>query len=281
MGGIQQAKLASSAVQNLDLRVEALESGSLPDIASLQGRVSFVKSQFSTARGQLTPFLQVAPFLGWVPWVGAELRSSQDMLDLGDSLAQASQDLLAAVEIATFQSSQTNVQLLEGNRFNESVLRTVASGEPFFHSALLQLEQATTILEILEARDLPDSFRNMVNSARKMTTSMETFARTGLAASLLWENFFGYDKPRSHLLVAQNSDELRATGGFIPGTWVLTLDRGEISQLQFWDTGAVDDLDAGPPLPPEGLLQSLWAGVWLFRDAGSVKRQQKWDTFRA
>ena len=267
MGGIQQAKLASSVVQSLDVSLEAIESGSLPDLASVQGRVSFVKSHFSSARSQLTPFLQISPYLGWVPRVGPELRSSQDMLNLGSNLAKASQDLLAAVEIATFQTSQTNAQLLEGNRFNESVLRTMTSAEQYFRSALQQLEQATTTIQVLEDRDLPPSFQNMVTSAKRITPDMEAFARTGLAMSQLWESFLGYDKPRSYLLIAQNSDELRATGGFIPGAWVLTLDHGEITQLQFWDTVDVDDLSASPPLPPEGLLQSLWAGAWLFRDA--------------
>ena len=64
MDGIRQAKLANSAVQSLDLRLEALESGSLPEIALLQGRLSFVKSRFETAKSQLNPIIQVAPFLG-------------------------------------------------------------------------------------------------------------------------------------------------------------------------------------------------------------------------
>ena len=266
--GIRQAKLANNSVQGLDLRFEAIENGSIPEIALLQGRVSFVKSQFGTARSQLTPFLQVAPFLGWVPGVGSELRSSQDMLALGSNLAQASQDLLTAVEIASFQTSQTNAQILEGNRVSESVIRTLTSAEPFFLNALVELEQASDTMDALKDRDLPASFQNMLTSAQRIGPSMENFARAGLAASQLYESFLGYDRPRSYLMVAQNSDELRATGGFIPGAWVLTLDRGEIMQLKFWDTVAVDNLDASPPLPPEGLLQSLWAGAWLFRDAG-------------
>lgn len=266
--GVQQARLASSAVQDLGLKLEAVKSGSSPEIALLQGRVSFVKSQFDSAKSKLTPFIQIAPFLGWVPRIGLELRSAQDMLELGGSLAQASQDLLNAIEIVTFQTSQTNAQILQGDQFNSSILRMMTSAEPFFNSALQQLEQADATIRSLAIRDLPSSFKNVLASAQNITPSMERFARTGMAVSQLGENFLGYDRPRSYLLVAQNSDELRATGGFIPGAWILTLDQGEIAQLAFWDTVEVDDLDASPPLPPEGLLQSLWAGAWLFRDAG-------------
>ncbi|MBI4282448.1 MAG: DUF4012 domain-containing protein [Chloroflexi bacterium] len=268
VSGIQQIRLANDNVRSLESRYEALQGGSLPDIALLQGRIAQVKEQLRGARSQLTPLLQLSPLFGWVPGVGPELRSAQDMLDLGESLAQASQDLLAGVDVSTAHISQGDIQLLQGSRFNEDVFRSVAEGGPLFQNALLNLKQATTTLERLESRDLSPGFQEMLTSARKITPSLETFARTGLAMSQHWESFLGYDGPRSYLLVAQNSDELRASGGFIPGAWVLTLDGGEIVRLQFWDTEDVDALSSGPPLPPEGLLQSLWAGAWLFRDAG-------------
>ncbi|MBF8267712.1 MAG: uncharacterized protein HW388_1220 [Dehalococcoidia bacterium] len=268
--GIQHATQAGATVRSMALSLETFESGSLPDIALLQGQVALVDGQLREARSNLTPFLQLSPMLGWVPRVGPQLKSARDMLDLASSLTQGSRDLLTAVEVATSDSSQGSIQLLQDNRFNEDVLRTMAGGEPFFSSALGHLEQAMASLERLEGRELPPDYLKMVTTAQQLTPELETFARTGLAASQLWQTFFGYETPQTYLLVAQNSDELRATGGFIPGAWLLTLDHGEITQLQFWDTVEVDNLSAGagPPLPPEGLLQAIWAGAWLFRDAG-------------
>ena len=268
LNGFHQAKLASSSIRALDLRLEGLDFDSLPEISSLHGRISFLNSQISSAKSQLTPFIQIAPQMGWVPRYGPELRSSKDMLELGGNLAQTSQSLLVALEIIISQTSQTNTQLLQGNQINENVLVSLTRAEPHFRDAMSHLEKARKIVEVLQDRDLPPSYLSMVRSAKNLTPSLISLAGTGLVATGLWESFLGYDEPRSYLLVAQNSDELRASGGFIPGAWILTLDQGNITQLVFWDTVNVDDLSASPLLPPEGLLQSLWAGVWLFRDAG-------------
>ena len=158
-------------------------------------------------------------------------------------------------------------QLLEGNSINEDVVRSIAGSRPFFRSALDNLERVRVKLDRLADRSLPKELEQLVATAMEVTPDMEVLARAGLTASQSWEVFLGFDQPRSYLVIAQNADELRATGGFIPAAWLVTFDQGVMTGPRFWDTVDVGDLSAGPPLPPKGLLQSLWAGVWLFRDA--------------
>lgn len=73
--------------------------------------------------------------------------------------------------------------------------------------------------------------------------------------------------PRNYLLLAQNRDELRATGGFISGIGLLTVAGGEILSLEIGDSYLVDDFSKNYPLPPEPLQQFMLAGSWLPRDA--------------
>ncbi|MBI2856533.1 MAG: DUF4012 domain-containing protein [Chloroflexi bacterium] len=266
--GLEQIRQTTAEVRSIEPQLKEFERGYPADLAFLQGSVSRIVVQLDAARSQLTPLVQLSSLLGWVPRVGSELRNSGDMLALGEGLGRAARDLLAAAEIATAYGSRGSVQLLQGDRFNEDIFYALAGGEGLFGSSLGHLRRANQALEGLQGRDLPQEFAEMVSTAQRMGPGLERLARTGLAASRSWGTFMGYDRPKTYLVVAQNGDELRATGGFIPGAWLLTLDTGNISRLQFWDTVDVDDLDAGPPLPPEGLLQSLWAGVWLFRDSG-------------
>ncbi|MCB0107011.1 MAG: DUF4012 domain-containing protein, partial [Caldilineaceae bacterium] len=46
----------------------------------------------------------------------------------------------------------------------------------------------------------------------------------------------GVHGPRTYLLVVQNSDELRATGGFISALGVITLEQGRLANLEFVDS---------------------------------------------
>jgi hypothetical protein len=67
--------------------------------------------------------------------------------------------------------------------------------------------------------------------------------------------------------VAQNSDELRATGGFISGIGVVTLQNGELVDLSFKDSYAVEDWSEPHPDPPEALRKYMLADLWATRDA--------------
>lgn len=76
----------------------------------------------------------------------------------------------------------------------------------------------------------------------------------------------GLHGPQTYLIVVQNSDELRATGGFISALGVLTLDQGRIAALDFADSYRLyRDNGEYPPAPP---AMRDWMGIHylLFRD---------------
>ena len=78
----------------------------------------------------------------------------------------------------------------------------------------------------------------------------------------------GYEGQRTYLLLLQNQNEIRATGGFIGATAELPLTNGVLGPLVFEDSTRVDipPLINNPPAP-EPLFWYLWAGRLLFRDA--------------
>ena len=77
----------------------------------------------------------------------------------------------------------------------------------------------------------------------------------------------GEEAPQRYLILAQNEDELRATGGFISGVGILEIDRGEIVTFTMGDSYSVDDFSKTYPTPPQPLLRYMLAEQWLVRDA--------------
>ena len=73
--------------------------------------------------------------------------------------------------------------------------------------------------------------------------------------------------PRTVLLVFQNDDELRATGGFVSSVAELTLENGGLTDLAFMDSYAVEAHEAAHPPAPRPLARWMDAGILLFRDA--------------
>lgn len=70
-----------------------------------------------------------------------------------------------------------------------------------------------------------------------------------------WYTLAGRDAPTRILLLNQNSDELRAGGGF-PGTaFIIEFDGGRMTRFEFKDIYALDWQLVGYRLSPEGINQ--------------------------
>jgi hypothetical protein len=80
--------------------------------------------------------------------------------------------------------------------------------------------------------------------------------------------FLGYHGPRTYLLLGQNQDEIRATGGFIGIALEATIEEGVLGSLTYKDSTSID---ASPytnnPHPPEPIYWYLWMERLLFRDS--------------
>lgn len=89
----------------------------------------------------------------------------------------------------------------------------------------------------------------------------------GLELAPTLPTLLGMQTPQHYLLIVQNSDELRATGGFISALGALTLDQGKLGELQFIDSYTLFRPDVAYPAPPAPMLQYMGLPYLLFRDA--------------
>ncbi len=97
---------------------------------------------------------------------------------------------------------------------------------------------------------------------------VEALLDEAINATSFLRSLLGYEEPRTYLLVGQNQNEIRATGGFIGIAVQATLDSGELTELVYHDSTAVDrDTVPDNPDAPEGLYWYLGMGKLLFRDA--------------
>lgn len=91
--------------------------------------------------------------------------------------------------------------------------------------------------------------------------------RSAVRGVMIAPDLLGASEPKTYLILAQNNHELRATGGFISGVGLLRVERGKITELDYRDSYAVDDLSKPHPPPPEPLARYMSAGMLLFRNA--------------
>ncbi len=92
-------------------------------------------------------------------------------------------------------------------------------------------------------------------------------AQVGLRGAGLAPTLLGHDGPRTYLVLAQNSDELRVTGGFISAAGSVRLENGRITELRVGDSYALDNLAQPHPPAPAALAEQMGAQMLVLRDS--------------
>jgi hypothetical protein len=76
----------------------------------------------------------------------------------------------------------------------------------------------------------------------------------------------GKDQRQDYLILAQNRDELRASGGFITGIGTVSLENAKLTGMHIGDSYAIDDFTKPYPIPPAPLKTFMKADYWVARD---------------
>jgi hypothetical protein len=240
--------LAASEVQALDLdQAIRLLHTTRTDLETLQ----------ATAR----PFLRLAPYLGWLPHYGPDIQAAPMLLEIALNLTAAGEvvvkPLLPLLNQATGQEKPEQKEL-----FKEALV-ILQAAQPQLRSALSSVQNAQAARKRLQAGRLSPRVQEWVKQLDRYLPLLEL----GAKGTLYLPRLLGVDNLCTYLVLIQNEDELRPTGGFISGVARVTIEKGSIIELEDEDSDAVDDFSRPYPEPPAPLLEYMLSEIWLFRDS--------------
>lgn len=259
------AKLALEAQASIEsigeVRWQVDSSGA--DAADLRASSDALKAatvRLAAVRRRLDRYGPVLAGASILPPFGSRIEEAQALLaiyvDLG-SAATTSLDLAAGVV-----DRLTRKRGAQGEPIRAFVGALNAERETI-RAQLASLDRASRRLDTLpkSAGGLPDD-----RQRRALRDSIETL-RTALQAALLAPQALGSPAPTRYLLLAQKSDELRPTGGFIGNVAFVTLADGEPRDLTYLRSYLVEDPTRPrvPAPPPFRRYQDM--RDWNLRDA--------------
>jgi hypothetical protein len=208
--------------------------------------------------------LALAPHLGWVPGYGADLQAAPTLLEMGLRLTSAGEDMLVPLQPLLSNTPTAPPTLsLEEEEGLEVVVATLEAARP-------QLAQAlATLGEVQQIRQTIRSERLSARLGRWMARFDQTLLllEDGVGGAMVLPDLLGASEPCTYLILIQNEDELRPTGGFISGVARVVLQDAQIVELTFEDSYAVDDLSNPYPDAPSPLYEVMGTELWLFRDS--------------
>ncbi|HET7145382.1 MAG TPA: DUF4012 domain-containing protein [Anaerolineales bacterium] len=218
-----------------------------------------LRQDFTMLKNESEPFFWMGPWLKWVPVYGGELASIQDLVTIADSLLVTADVSYLAVLPILNEKDHAGVDL-------PGLTEELLQARTKFIKAQGALELATTARSRLNLETLSPEVRNMiVNKVDPLLSLMQEV----LPLAVEFPRMLGATEegPKTYLLLVQNEDELRPTGGFITAAGTLLVTDGRISNLNFRSSEYFDDWSKPYPVAPWQLSQYMNSRVLIFRDA--------------
>ncbi len=267
IGGYRSWKIYQQAilVRKDAVQIRSIINASGPKFDRIKAAgpaLSTLTRDFEKLKTEARPFLWIGPWLGWVPVYGGDLASIQDEMTLADSL-------LSSVNL----SYQAVVPLLGGNNtlgFNPTQMAEVLlQSQPKLIEAQQYISEATTTRGHLTTGKLTPDIRDLILTD---VDPLMPIMRDGLSIAEEIPRIMGAtsDGPKTYLLLVENEDELRPTGGLVTAVGTLLMENGRVSSLTFENEDQTIDplVDWSKPYPaaPWQLQEYMNSRVLLLRD---------------
>ncbi len=233
------------------------------DVSQAQPMIHQSYLDLAALQSELRPFYGLMRRLYWLPKIGGDVAAAPKLLAMGVSLAELGDTLASAFEPVF--PLLANRQNLSGG--SEAILSAavlaMANSSADFERARQSFDAAMAQRAKINADALSPQAAKLVNRLDQGSPLLQLALDFAPAAA----DLLGAEQSRTYLVVAQNDDELRATGGFLSSVGTLTLESGKVITLTFEDSYAIDDYSRAYPEPPPPLKRYMGAPIWVFRDA--------------
>jgi len=249
-----------SAVQQEMSQLQALadspfDLNSIPSTAPL---LSATRRDVLALQSEAGPFLWMGRLAAWLPVYGGDLANADALLRFASGTVVAADETFNAL-LPLWQEAQNK----ESRPSISTLLTHLSAARPRLMVARDSLEAALVARAQIDAARLSPK-----NQSRLLKVDPYLpLLRDGLEAAIAAPALLGADGPRTYLIMIQNEDELRATGGFISAVAVATISGGEILRFKAEDSYAIDDLTKPYLYAPDPLSRYMAAHIWLLRDA--------------
>jgi len=259
-------------VQAIEIKANTLESHLTPrpdieKIPEIARELHDLRVDLDSLETEARPYLWMAPYLGWIPKYGGTISQAEQILSLAQNLAMAADEGLSAIT-PTVETTLSNDKPLEVM----DLLLQLQSASPQLLNAQISLAQAQEARKKIDtARLIPKIGNVITNRIDPLFISIsgafpmeDALIMVRTAPNLLGGGKAG---PQTYLILIQNEDELRPTGGFLTAAGSAVVMDGKLISMNIESSDLIDDPNKPYPIPPWQFEEFMNIEMLLFRDS--------------
>jgi hypothetical protein len=224
----------------------------LADFGRLQASVQDLAKSLGNARQQ-SSLVQHFSFLK------SDLGTVSGALDGAEQVALAAQNILDGLQPALFflMGGQSGQSLTTQISSGERLIELLRIGQGKFVTAREQLLAAQRDIKALNLNGLSPDLLLQIQQLEQYHEQLTTIDQFLLEGPDLLTTIFGLNAPRNYLVLSQNSDELRPSGGYISTYGWLRVRRFRITDYAYSPTTPLS-----PNPPPAEMATTLHIPDW-------------------
>ncbi len=240
-----------------DLDVTAVDSLDLEQVGPLLDQTH---TDIESLRADAEPWLWLGPALAWIPVYGGDLEYSADLLELASDFS-GSASLAHKSALPVWQSIRQNDSEITATELTSMLL----DSQPLLLQSQTMLRRAIEARQRIAVERLSPTTRSWLAPADRYLGALDQ----GLSLALSLPRLLGGsgEGPKTYLVLIQNEDELRPTGGFITAVGKLVVWKGQLISWDVADSYSVDDIDKAYPRAPWQMQSFMNIPIMTFRDS--------------
>jgi DNA-directed RNA polymerase subunit L len=278
-------KVVETAFSGLNQLTRASESFAAGNFAQSSNQFGKATEALRAAEKDLLMLSGAGVVLNQQP---ESIQAGSRLVSAGKMLGSAGENFAQAADELKISSSSWLIrqQAVTANQPVESFSAQLTSPIKKIVDGIGEMENAVALLDLVNPDSLPADLSNKVKDAKQQLNLFLAMVKPLSDALPQIPELLGNRTPRKYLILFQNPDEIRPTGGFIGSVGILTLNDGFVSKFEIKDVYSIDGQLTRNIQPPEGfgLITANWglrdanyhpdfptsaeAAAWLYEEAG-------------
>ncbi len=227
----------------------------------LSAQLPVLARDVDALHAEAAPLLWFGPLFGWVPTYGGDISQSGYLLDLARHLLNSAEvgDRVVSPLLDSPASGESQLSF-------DHVVSVLVDAQPQLTDARREFTAAQAARARIHPERLSPRIREvLVNRVDPAMGWIDDGLSLGVALPALLGA--GPNGPKTYLVLAQNEDELRASGGLITEVGKLVVDRGNVIDMSFENSSDVDNWSMPYPMAPSQLQDYMNSRVLVLRDS--------------
>ena len=237
---------------------QMLESGNF-DAQNAGSLLRRAAGDLTAIHGDLSPLFPVFNRLTGIPWFGRYLGQIEPILEYAMGLCQGGDRIFQSAGKLWLEPQElVNADIPMTRR----IMQALGNSTTELQASQDAINRAASFRQKIAPDLLPQSFQSYF---QKIDQNFDLIQQGSNLLPLL-PGILGESQPQTYLVLAQNRDELRATGGFISGIGKVTFSEGLVTGFDIGDVYSIDDFSKPYPYPPDPIQKIMMAAYWVARD---------------